>query len=141
MLVACQAKKSDNHSACAESSYKIDCLMHAHLSSAVIIASHGRYDWLPVTVCSVAPKLTPVNVEYTSGINSTVHPTSEPTPDPDGPTIISAMNTLVTMVWYSQGIDGNVVGDHLTTIKTELKWEKEDMLVPLVALFGYSEGH
>ncbi|KAF7362695.1 hypothetical protein MVEN_00618800 [Mycena venus] len=111
MLIVCQLNSSDNYT--------------------VIMATNGTYEWLPMTVCSVAPRITTMHVDYTSGINTEVDFNAKAIPDPMGPTGVSAMYTLSNMVYMSQGIINNVVGDHLTTIKTEFKLDTHDMLKPL----------
>ncbi|KAJ7616216.1 hypothetical protein DFH06DRAFT_1239410 [Mycena polygramma] len=113
MLVPCQAQKSDNYT--------------------VIIATQGGYDWLPTTVCSVAPKIISVRVDYTSIANVTIVSSAMAIPDLDGPTGLSAMNSVANMVWMSQATETNVVGDHLSTLKAESTLSNDDMLRPLEA--------
>ncbi|KAJ7866159.1 hypothetical protein B0H13DRAFT_2670784 [Mycena leptocephala] len=113
MMIACQPDTADNYT--------------------VILSSHGDYKWLPTTVCQIAPKITTVQVDYSSGINITVDSSSGWIKDPDGLTGLSAIQNLVSMVYQAQGILNNVVGDHLTTIKAESKWNNDNILKPLEA--------
>ncbi|KAJ7469333.1 hypothetical protein B0H11DRAFT_2043980 [Mycena galericulata] len=99
----------------------------------LIIVSDGAYSWIPTTVCSVAPKVTRLNVDYGSVINAAVDQNLPVVMDPLGPAGLSAISTLVKMVYFSQGIAGNVMGDHLTTLIEELDSREvaNDVLNPM----------
>ncbi|KAF7356012.1 hypothetical protein MVEN_00930600 [Mycena venus] len=98
----------------------------------LFFASAGGYNWIPMTVCSVVPKITTVHVDYTAVVNTTLDPHAAVQMDPTGPAGLSAVNAVKWMVSFSQGIAGNVMGDHLTTIRTESQWESVDALKPIM---------
>ncbi|KAF7371623.1 Protein arginine N-methyltransferase [Mycena venus] len=94
----------------------------------VIILTNGIYDWLPMTVCSIAPKITTVHADYTSTINTTVDPNGVVVSDSNGWPSLFAMTTLGSMAIGSQSLSHNVVGSHLSSIKAESKWNTDHML-------------
>lgn len=102
----------------------------------MIILTNGLYDWLPMTVCSVSPKITTVRVDYTSSINPTVDPADVAVGDSDDLPSFFAMDKLVNMVVGSQSLSHNIVGGHLSAIKAESKWETDRILEAVVSLSG-----
>ncbi|KAJ7609988.1 hypothetical protein DFH06DRAFT_175568 [Mycena polygramma] len=115
MVIPCQSNKADNYT--------------------VIILSHGTYAWLPTTVCSVAPKIMTTHVDYTSVINTTLPSNGDVVLDQEGPTGRAAINALKNMVYLLQGLNENIFGDQLASMRTE-----RDVLKPLeVYLQGFME--
>ncbi|KAJ7166194.1 hypothetical protein C8R46DRAFT_295268 [Mycena filopes] len=108
---------------------------------SVILVGHGKYHWLSTVVCAVSPEIMTMNVDYTTAVvNATIQPNSRVIPDPDGPTGLSAVATHLNMVWLSQGIGNNILGDHLNAIMYQGKRTREQMLKPLEAyLRGVAE--
>jgi hypothetical protein len=104
----------------------------------VIILTNGIYDWLPMTVCSVSPKITTVRVDYTSSINAMVDLADVAVGDLDGLPSFFAMDKLVSMAIGSQSLSHNIVGGHLSAIKAESKWETDHILEAVVSLSGIS---
>ncbi|KAJ7675592.1 hypothetical protein DFH06DRAFT_662965 [Mycena polygramma] len=97
-----------------------------------IFAFGGQYSWFPMTVCSVAPKVTRVHADYATLIDTTADHSSATIQDPDGPTTYTAMNNLFNAVQWSQSVESNELGDHLTAMAERLyaidSFQDEDVL-------------
>ncbi|KAJ7625193.1 hypothetical protein B0H17DRAFT_1111450 [Mycena rosella] len=97
----------------------------------LVIMSDGDYDWIPMTVCSVTPKTTTVQVDYTPGINVVVDPNGLTVMDPEGPAGLSAISTLFNMVFFYQATESSLLADQLTALSVERKEGAADILAPL----------
>ncbi|KAJ7842826.1 hypothetical protein B0H14DRAFT_2779954 [Mycena olivaceomarginata] len=79
----------------------------------------GLYDFMETTVCTVSPKITNVEVDYSHVINTRTRPDGT-LADIAAPPTLSAMNTLFDMVYFSQAIATNSMGDKLRALITEV---------------------
>ncbi|KAJ7628159.1 hypothetical protein DFH06DRAFT_723330 [Mycena polygramma] len=109
-----------------------------------IFAFSGKYSWLPMTVCSVAPKVTRVHANYATLINATVDYSGAQIQDPESPTAYTAMSNLFNAVTWSQSIENNELGDHFTAmgerLSTSDSFQLEDVLKVLEAyIWGSAE--
>jgi hypothetical protein len=74
---------------------------------------------METTVCTVTPKITNVEVDYSHVINTRTRPDGT-LADIAAPPTLSAMNTLFDMVYFSQAIATNSMGDKLRALITEV---------------------
>ncbi|KAJ7605484.1 hypothetical protein B0H17DRAFT_1230206 [Mycena rosella] len=79
----------------------------------------GIYEW-PTTVCTLSPKITKVYVEYSDptsvAISSTATFSDAASPDPDGPTGLTAAVTMYNMVFLAQTAESNIMGDLIDSL-------------------------
>ncbi|KAJ6477226.1 hypothetical protein DFH09DRAFT_1467888 [Mycena vulgaris] len=109
---------SEFTSDCVESNYVLAIACLGDTNYALMFQSAGKYDFMNNMVCTVAPQITTVNVKYgdtqsagTIGTDALDHEVvAEPVGRPAG---LSAMRTIVNMVFFSQAISTNIVGDEL----------------------------
>ncbi|KAF8188943.1 hypothetical protein K438DRAFT_967177 [Mycena galopus ATCC 62051] len=78
----------------------------------------GLYNFMETTVCTVSPKITNVEVDYSHVINARTKPDGT-LADIAAPPTLSAVNTLFDMVYFSQAIATNSMGDKLRALITE----------------------
>ncbi|KAJ6452954.1 hypothetical protein C8R45DRAFT_1223336 [Mycena sanguinolenta] len=78
----------------------------------------GLYNFMETTVCTVSPKITNVEVDYSHVINTRTRPGGT-LADIAAPPTLSAINTLFDMVYFSQAIATNGMGDKLRALITE----------------------
>jgi hypothetical protein len=91
----------------------------------------GKYDFMDDMVCNIVPQITTVIVEYgdTIGTNTLDH---EAVVEPVGrPAGLSAVTTILNMVFFSQAISTNIMGDELDSFIAEsdgLNYQDETIL-------------
>ncbi|KAJ6448708.1 hypothetical protein C8R45DRAFT_1224623 [Mycena sanguinolenta] len=78
----------------------------------------GLYNFMETTVCTVSPRITNVEVDYSHVINTRTRPGGT-LADIAAPPTLSAVNTLFDMVYFSQAIATNSMGDKLRALITE----------------------
>ncbi|KAJ7342936.1 hypothetical protein DFH08DRAFT_962964 [Mycena albidolilacea] len=79
----------------------------------------GLYGFMGTTVCSLSPKITNVSVTYSDVIDTATRSNSVAA-DISGPAIFSAVTTLYDMVYFSQAIVSNSMGDKLRSLIEEV---------------------
>ncbi|KAJ7146668.1 hypothetical protein C8R44DRAFT_898804 [Mycena epipterygia] len=101
----------------------------------LIFQSAGMYDFMKTTVCTVSPKISQVEVNYTDAnvFSGTIETnTLQMINDVvDGPASLSAMNTIGNMLFFSQAIDSNIMGDQLNSLLREAdldNYQDDDVL-------------
>ncbi|KAJ7184827.1 hypothetical protein C8R46DRAFT_1343824 [Mycena filopes] len=78
------------------------------------------YGFMETTICSLTPKITAVQVDYSAGaINTTTLPTVVHVADPESPATLSAVKTLHNLVFFAQSSVSNGVGDKLRSLVAE----------------------
>ncbi|KAJ7133154.1 hypothetical protein C8R44DRAFT_977440 [Mycena epipterygia] len=107
----------------ANASYILMVACESEGNYTLIFQSAGRYNFMKTTVCTVSPKISQVMVNYTdadvfSGTieTETLQPTDAVV---DGPASLSAMNTIGNMLFFSQAMDSNIMGDQLNSLLRE----------------------
>jgi hypothetical protein len=79
----------------------------------------GLYGFMGTMVCSLSPKITNVSVTY-SDVIDTATSSNSVAADISGPAIFSAVTTLYDMVYFSQAIVSNSMGDKLRSLIEEV---------------------
>ncbi|KAF7354356.1 hypothetical protein MVEN_01124200 [Mycena venus] len=79
----------------------------------------GIYRFMKTTVCTVSPKITNVDVRYSDAINTWTRPNAKAADVLAAPTL-SALATLYEMVYFSQAIVSNSMGDKLSSLIAEV---------------------
>ncbi|KAJ7148328.1 hypothetical protein C8R46DRAFT_1311734 [Mycena filopes] len=81
----------------------------------------GIYGFMETTICSLTPKITAVQVNYSAGaLNTTALPTVvDVAADPGSPATLAAVKTLYSLVFFSQSSVSNGVGDKLRSLIAE----------------------
>ncbi|KAJ7661171.1 hypothetical protein B0H17DRAFT_1212353 [Mycena rosella] len=90
----------------------------------LIFESAGRYQQ-PTTVCTLSPKITRVNVDYSDpksgvGIISPMTVSDGAVRDPEGPGGLSAVATMHNMIFVAQGAGTNDIGNEMNSLLTEV---------------------
>ncbi|KAJ7625171.1 hypothetical protein B0H17DRAFT_1218861 [Mycena rosella] len=89
----------------------------------------GIYEW-PTTVCTLSPKITKVYVEYSDptsvAISSTTTFSDAASPDPDGPTGLTAAATMHNMVFLAQTAESNIMGDLIDSLLFDVADDKSN---------------
>ncbi|KAF7340569.1 hypothetical protein MSAN_02128400 [Mycena sanguinolenta] len=87
----------------------------------LIFQGVGMYSFMGNMTCTVAPKITSVQVDYsaTQTINAT-RVTDEAAVDVTGPAGLTAVTTLWAMVTFAQSTSLNVMGDGIRTVLQEI---------------------
>ncbi|KAJ6490018.1 hypothetical protein C8R45DRAFT_1138953 [Mycena sanguinolenta] len=92
-------------------------------SDAYTLIFHGvgRYSFMDTMVCTVVPKVTNVQVDYsdTGPINSTWLKDVAPAPI-TGPAGLTAVTTIYEMQSFAQGTRTNIVGDEIIAVVEEV---------------------
>ncbi|KAJ6452440.1 hypothetical protein C8R45DRAFT_1040655 [Mycena sanguinolenta] len=106
----------------------------------LIFQGIGLYSFMDTMVCTVAPKVTSVRVDYsaTGTINST-RLTDGVAADVNGPAALSAITTIYEMQFFAQGTSTNVVGDEIRAVIDEIDPELQGPIV-LDAVEEYIRG-
>ncbi|KAJ6452436.1 hypothetical protein C8R45DRAFT_945670 [Mycena sanguinolenta] len=106
----------------------------------LIFQGVGLYSFMDTMVCTVAPKVTSVRVDYsaTGTINST-RLTDGVAADVNGPAALSAITTIYEMQFFAQGIIANVVGDEIRAVVEEIDPKLQGPIV-LAAVQEYIRG-
>jgi hypothetical protein len=89
---------------------------------------------MKTAVCTLTPKVTTVQVEYSDIdlLAGTISPTTlddYPTTYVGGPAGVSAITTLFNMQLFAQGTSSNIVGDQLRTSIKEVSSDFDDGIV------------
>ncbi|KAJ7076646.1 hypothetical protein B0H15DRAFT_863429 [Mycena belliarum] len=105
--------------------------------TVILVANGDKYGWIPMTVCSVIPKITTIHVDYTPEINARADTAVSTAPDDLGPTSANAIQDLVALVDLAQGLSSHIMGDQLTAVRSDLEGGIEDILSPIE---GYIQG-
>ncbi|KAJ7097022.1 hypothetical protein B0H15DRAFT_945703 [Mycena belliarum] len=83
-----------------------------------IVVGSGAYDWVHTTVCTAAPQLTTVTVEYGATIN--VSRVMDITPqDIDAPASISGAMNIANMFTAAQALESNAIGTQWMLINSK----------------------
>ncbi|KAJ7801957.1 hypothetical protein B0H14DRAFT_2894061 [Mycena olivaceomarginata] len=83
----------------------------------LILSAASGYGWISASLeCQIAPKTTLVQVDYGATINATVESDVSPALEAAGAAGIFAMHTIYDLIWNSQALDENVVGNQLTVM-------------------------
>ncbi|KAF7372824.1 hypothetical protein MSAN_00488400 [Mycena sanguinolenta] len=87
----------------------------------LIFQGVNEYSFMNTMVCTVEPKATSVQVDYsaTGSINSTPL-TDGVAVDVTGPAALTAVTTIFEMITFAQGISTNVVGDEISAVIGEV---------------------
>ncbi|KAJ7221897.1 hypothetical protein C8J57DRAFT_1593600 [Mycena rebaudengoi] len=96
-------------------------------SYTLIFVGSGLYDFMRTTMCTLTPKITNVQADYSYDLFSdTIQATTHPggIPDIEGPAAISAVTTIYNMLSFSQAVNTNIVGDQLTAVLTNLGFDQ-----------------
>jgi hypothetical protein len=98
---------------------------------------------MKTAVCTLAPKVTTVQVEYSDSdlLAGTISPTTlddDPTTYVGGPAGVSAITTLFNMQLFAQGTSSNIVGDQLRTSIKEVSSDFDDEIVLILLVSGPS---
>ncbi|KAF8649598.1 hypothetical protein AX16_005689 [Volvariella volvacea WC 439] len=97
------------------------CVYNNHTNYEIILVGRGNYDWIPPTICTISPKVTRVDVQYSqSPRSSSEYPdfieVLEPWEATDMP---GAGHASAYMVWrtlvFGQTLAGNTIGDSLVS--------------------------
>ncbi|KAJ7673859.1 hypothetical protein DFH06DRAFT_1445368 [Mycena polygramma] len=100
----------------------------------LIFAGSGLYDFVQTTVCTLSPKVTRLQVDYSYDFSSTYIATSTPlpgtsVPDTEGSAGLSAVNTLSGMMYFAQATQTNIVGDQLRTAILNLNGDFDNAII------------
>ncbi|KAJ7869433.1 hypothetical protein B0H14DRAFT_2727196 [Mycena olivaceomarginata] len=83
----------------------------------LILSAASGYGWISASLeCQIAPKTTLEQVDYGATINATVESDVSPALEAAGAAGIFAMHTIYDLIWNSQALDENVVGNQLTVM-------------------------
>ncbi|KAJ7652792.1 hypothetical protein DFH06DRAFT_1205694 [Mycena polygramma] len=114
----------------------IACAEPAGNYTIIIAGSGPRYSFMRTTVCTFAPQITQVRVDYSDAnpfsgiINSTT--LTERVPDNGGLAGFTAVNTIYNMQMFSQATWTNIMGDELISILQDISgddsFRDEDVL-------------
>ncbi|KAJ6553002.1 hypothetical protein B0H19DRAFT_1377709 [Mycena capillaripes] len=90
----------------------------------LIFVTGGAYNWIPPMVCTIAPKITTLRVEYAGVINAKELAASKLIPTK----LVGkfAVYTLQDMLYNSQGIISSVMGDQFTSVASEPHWGNDN---------------
>ncbi|KAJ7212813.1 hypothetical protein B0H12DRAFT_1079372 [Mycena haematopus] len=106
---------------------------------SLIFQGVGLYSFMQTAVCTLAPKITTVQVDYSdAGINTTQITEGDPI-DVGGPAGLSALITIYEMQLFAQATSTNVVGDQLRALIEDADPAFQDATV-LAALEEYIRG-
>ncbi|KAJ6582372.1 hypothetical protein B0H19DRAFT_1252474 [Mycena capillaripes] len=78
----------------------------------------GIYGFLSTTECTLVPRITVVEAEYSNVLNTLTIPGGQ-LADINGPATLAAVKTLYDMVFFSQSSASNGVADHLKSLISE----------------------
>ncbi|KAF8194853.1 hypothetical protein K438DRAFT_1968793 [Mycena galopus ATCC 62051] len=88
-------------------------------SYTLIFYGSGIYDFMQTMVCTLTPKVTYVNVESTYSFSGgTISATTLPggAPAASGAPGMSAITTITDLVYFSQAVQTNIMGDQLKSV-------------------------
>ncbi|KAJ7924630.1 hypothetical protein B0H13DRAFT_2315344 [Mycena leptocephala] len=122
----------------------IACGTAANTNYTLIFQGSGIYSFMKTAVCTLAPKVTTVQVVYSDSdlLAGTISPATlddDPTTYVGGPAGVSAITTLFNMQLFAQGTSSNIVGDQLRTSIKEVSSDFDDGIV-LTLLAEYIRG-
>ncbi|KAF8185303.1 hypothetical protein K438DRAFT_1974013 [Mycena galopus ATCC 62051] len=90
----------------------------------LIFATGGQYNLIPPIICTMAPKITTLSVDYSGVIN--VDKVADSTLVPSKLAGKFAVYTLQDMLYNSQGIISSVMGDQFTSVASLPHWGNDN---------------
>ncbi|KAJ7347540.1 hypothetical protein DFH08DRAFT_161845 [Mycena albidolilacea] len=118
-----------------QSNYVLAIACLGNTNYTLMFKSAGKYDFMNDMVCDIAPQITTVNVKYGGvgsagiiGTDALDQAVAEPVGRPAG---LSAITTILNMVFFSQAISTSIMGDELDSAIAEsdgLNYQNETIL-------------
>ncbi|KAJ6553320.1 hypothetical protein B0H19DRAFT_1263713 [Mycena capillaripes] len=96
----------------------------------LMFVGYHHYDFLQTIMCTVVPRIVPVQVDYSDIINvEIVNDPATSVPDPDGPTANAAIWALGLTLANSQGVVVNSVGEEWLALASAPDWTNQQTLI------------